>query len=140
MTGTFLGIDVGTTRTKAVVLRSGSSEIVGAAATPTPQAEADGVPVHVPAAIRSAVVDVARRALAEAGPDVRAHLGGIAVTSVGEEAVLLDATARPVGDVPTWFSGVGHGPAAEHACEGEHQPQIQERKDNLRPAVVNIAE
>jgi sugar (pentulose or hexulose) kinase len=39
------------------------------------------------------------------------------VTSVGEEAVLLDAAGRPVGDVPTWFSGVGHAPARAHGAE-----------------------
>ena len=124
MSATFLGIDVGSTRTKAVVLASGGSDALAAATAATPQGEADGVPVHVPGAVRDAVLDTARRALAEAGPEARARLGGIAVTSVGEEAVLLDAGARPVGDVPTWFSGIGHDPAAEHADELDRRAPI----------------
>ena len=124
MTATFLGIDVGSTRTKAVVLEAGGSAALGTAAAATPQGEADGVPVHVPEAIRAVVVETARRALAEAGSEARARLGGIAVTSVGEEAVLLDAGARPVGDVPTWFSGVGHAPAREHADELDRRAPI----------------
>ena len=117
MTATFLGIDVGTTRTKAVLLRREDGAVLAAAAAPTPQGEDAGVPVHSPGAVRQLAVDAARRALAEAGPGARDGLGGIAVTSVGEEAVLLDGDARPVGDVPTWFSGVGHAPAREHAAE-----------------------
>ncbi len=113
MSGTFLGIDVGTTRTKSVLLGPDGSAVLAAAASPTPQRDAGGVAVHSPDAIREVVVDTARRALDEAGPEARDALSGIAVTSVGEEAVLLDAAARPVGDVPTWFSGVGHGPARE---------------------------
>jgi sugar (pentulose or hexulose) kinase len=124
VSATFLGIDVGSTRTKAVVLGAEGSTALAAAAAPTPQGAADGVAVHVPEAIRGVVVDTARRALAEAGPDACAVLGGIAVTSVGEEAVLLDAGARPVGDVPTWFSGVGHAPAREHADELDRRAPI----------------
>lgn len=124
MTPTFLGIDVGTTRSKAVLLQQDGGAVLAAAAAPTPQGDAGGIPVHSPGAIRDVVVDVARRALAEAGPEARAGLGGIAVTSVGEEAVLLDAAARPVGDVPTWFSGVGHGPAREHAAELDRRAPV----------------
>ncbi|GAB3350635.1 FGGY-family carbohydrate kinase [Modestobacter lapidis] len=124
MTATFLGIDVGTTRTKAVLLAPDGSTVLAAAAAPTPQGDADGVAVHSPAAVRDVAVDAARRALAEAGPEARAALGGIAVTSVGEEAVLLDAAARPVGDVPTWFSGVGHGPARQHAADLDRRAPV----------------
>jgi xylulokinase len=69
VSATFLGIDVGSTRTKAVVLGAEGSTALAAAAAPTPQGAADGVAVHVPEAIRGVVVDTARRALAEAGPD-----------------------------------------------------------------------
>ena len=124
MTGTFLGIDVGTTRTKAVLVEGGAGAVLAAAAAPTPQGDADGVAVHSPGAVRGVAVDAARRALAEAGPEARAGLGGIAVTSVGEEAVLLDGAGRPVGDVPTWFSGVGHAPAREHAAELDRRAPV----------------
>ena len=124
MSATFLGIDVGTTRTKAVLLEGDGHAVLAAAAAPTPQGGAGGIPVHSPGAVRHVVVDVARRALADAGPEARAELGGIAVTSVGEEAVLLDAGARPVGDVPTWFSGVGHAQALEHAAELDRRAPV----------------
>lgn len=124
MTATFLGIDVGTTRIKAVLLERDSGAVLAAAAAATPQGDAGGVAVHSPGAVRHVAVNAARRALAEAGPEARAELGGIAVTSVGEEAVLLDAAARPVGDVPTWFSGVGHAPALEHADELDRRAPV----------------
>ncbi len=124
MSASFLGIDVGTTRTKAVLLALDDSAVLAAAAAPTPQGDSDGVAVHSPRAIRDVAVDAARRALAEAGPEARASLGGIAVTSVGEEAVLLDAAARPVGHVPTWFSGVGHGPARQLAAELDRRAPV----------------
>jgi xylulokinase len=124
VSATFLGIDVGTTRTKALLLAADGGDVLATAAAATPQDEADGVAVHSPGSVRAVAVDVARRALASAGPDARAALGGIAVTSVGEEAVLLDAAARPVGDVPTWFSGVGHGPAQELAAELDRRAPI----------------
>jgi sugar (pentulose or hexulose) kinase len=124
VSATFLGIDVGTTRTKAVLLERDGGAVLAAAAAPTPQGDAGGVPVHSPGAVRDVAVDAARRALAEAGPEARGELGGIAVTSVGEEAVLLDVAGRPVGDVPTWFSGVGHAPAREHADELDRRAAV----------------
>ncbi|MGY1705974.1 L-fuculokinase [Geodermatophilus sp. SYSU D00697] len=124
MSATFLGIDVGTTRTKAVLLGADGSAVLAAAAAPTPQEDAGGVAVHSPQAIRDVAVDAARRALADAGPEARDALGGIAVTSVGEEAVLLDDAGRPVGDVPTWFSGVGHDAAREHAAELQRRAPV----------------
>lgn len=124
MSATFLGIDVGTTRTKAVLLEPDGGTVLGTAAVPTPQTDDGGIAVHSPAAIRRAALDVARRALAEAGAGARAALGGIAVTSVGEESVLIDAADRAVGDVPTWFSGVGHAPAREHAAELDRRAPV----------------
>ncbi|WNV73868.1 FGGY family carbohydrate kinase [Geodermatophilus sp. DSM 44513] len=121
---TFLGIDVGTTRTKAVLLEPDGGTVLAAATAPTPQGEDGGTAVHSPTAIREVAVGVARRALADAGPGPRAGVGGIAVTSVGEEAVMLDAAGRPVGDVPTWFSGVGHAPAREHASELDRRAPV----------------
>ena len=124
MSATFLGIDVGTTRTKAVLLAPDRSAVLAAAAAPTPQGNVGGVAVHSPRAIREVAVGAARRALADAGREARDGLGGIAVTSVGEEAVLLDASSRPVGDVPTWFSGVGDAPAREHAAELDRRARV----------------
>jgi xylulokinase len=124
VTATFLGIDVGTTRTKAVLLEPSGGTVLAAAAAPTPQGDHGGVAVHSPGAVREVAVDAARRALAAAGPGARAELGGIAVTSVGEEAVLLDAAGHPVGDVPTWFSGIGHAAAREHAAELDRRAPV----------------
>ncbi len=128
MSAVFLGIDVGTTRTKAVLLEPSGGTVLAAAAAPTPQGHVPdgdgGVAVHSPGDVRGVAVDVARRALAGAGPAARAGLGGIAVTSVGEEAVLLNAAGTPVGDVPTWFSGVGHAAAREHAAELDRRAPV----------------
>ena len=53
MSATFLGIDVGTTRTKAVLLEGDGHAVLAAAAAPTPQGDAGGIPVHSPGAVNA---------------------------------------------------------------------------------------
>lgn len=124
MTRLFLGIDVGTSRIKALLFDHDEATVVAGVAVPTPQHEVAGIAFHSPAAVRAAVMDVAARTLAEAGAARRGGVAGISITSVGEEAVLLDAAQEPVGEVPTWFAGAGVPFAAEHAAELEQRAPI----------------
>ncbi|RWZ58314.1 hypothetical protein ELQ92_14930 [Labedella populi] len=97
----YLGIDVGTTRTKALVYDAVSRRVLHAASTATPvERRADGDRrrpddvLDVTASVTRAVLDVV------GGED----LGGVCVASVGEEVVLVDVSGAAVGSVPTWYA------------------------------------
>ena len=107
---TFLGIDIGTTRTKAVVHRPGATDTVSHADEPTPVSEADMGAVHRADDILEVVLRVAEAALARVD---RTQIRGIAVASVGEEIVLVDRHGVAVDDVITWSSIVGRSEAEQ---------------------------
>jgi xylulokinase len=96
-----LGLDVGTTSIKAVVYRPDGIAVASAAA-PTP--------THVPRPrwafyradeLWGTVVDVIRRALAEI-PDP-SQIASVAVASVAEAGVLLDANGEATADIIAWY-------------------------------------
>lgn len=145
----FLGIDVGTTRVKALVFDPAAGRIVAERDAETPvQVRATGE-MHEPDAVLDVALSVAAAAVADAG--VRA-LDGVSVTSMGEEVVLYDVGGRVLGDVLTWYNPRGRdlAPAflAEHGSElfGHVRPDpmfslfkflwlAAERPDDLRAAV-----
>ena len=93
-----VGLDVGTTSSKAVVIDSMGVEVAhGRAATPW-HASADGVEADAPAVLESVTL-----ALAEAlrqlpdGPVI-----GVGVASMGEAGVLLDRDGGPLAPVIAW--------------------------------------
>lgn len=93
-----VGVDVGTTRCKAVVLTTdGVERSFGVHATPWTRvatgAEAD------PGALLSAALAAVRQAL-DAGPPGR--VAGVGVTSMAETGVLLDGAGRPLLPAIAW--------------------------------------
>jgi xylulokinase len=96
-----LGLDVGTTSVKAVVYGT-DGLAVGAGAVPTPtHVPQPGWAFYRPDEIWAAVVTAIRAALATV-PDP-ARIAGVAVASVGESGVLLDAAGVPTTDIIAWF-------------------------------------
>ncbi len=93
-----LGIDVGTTLTKAGIVDDAGRELCrDAGATPWR---------HTPAGteldadeLLATVVEVAGRALAKAPPG---DVAGVGITSVAETAILLDARNEAIGRAPAW--------------------------------------
>jgi sugar (pentulose or hexulose) kinase len=106
----FLGIDIGTTRTKAVVHRAGATDAISHADEPTPVSETDMGTVHRTDAVLEVVLRVAEAALARVD---KTQVRGIAVASVGEEIVLVDRHGVAVDDVITWSSLVGRSEAEQ---------------------------
>jgi xylulokinase len=100
----FLGIDVGTTRIKALVYDSGRRRISAERDAETPVRITETGEMHEPDAVLDVALDVAAAALADA--DVT-ELAGISVTSMGEEVVLYDSDGGVVGDVLTWYNPRG---------------------------------
>lgn len=96
-----VGLDVGTTTIKAVVYDP-VGRAVGRSMAPTPtHFPRPGWAYQEPDELWSTIVGVLRAALADV-PDPRA-VAGIAVASVGEALVPLDAAGEPTSEIIAWF-------------------------------------
>ncbi|MFT4036764.1 MAG: FGGY family carbohydrate kinase [Thermomicrobiales bacterium] len=96
-----LGLDVGTTSVKAVVYRPDGLAVASASAS---------TPTHVPRPrwayyradeLWAAVVDVIRRAIAQISDP--SQIVSVAVASVAEAGVLLDADGEATVDIVAWY-------------------------------------
>lgn len=109
----YIGVDLGTTRIKALVYDPERRQAQAVASVQTPVATTELGLVHHPAEIFEAVLEVVGKVLAQA----RRASGGslpveaIAVASVGEEVVLVDGRGRPVDDALTWYNQLGQDEA-----------------------------
>ncbi|MDN4613538.1 FGGY family carbohydrate kinase [Leifsonia sp. F6_8S_P_1B] len=100
--GVFLGLDVGTTRTKAVLV-DGDGRALATASAPTPvmrDASGDGRDRRDPAAVLDVLVALIRELGREHAIDT---VRGVSLASVGEELVYLDANGQATGPVPCWY-------------------------------------
>jgi len=117
-----LGIDVGTTNCKALVFDTAGVQRASAS-TPTPVRQPrPGWAEYDPEELWQAVVTVLRQALGQVDP---ARVRGVAVASMAEAGLLLDAGGQPVTSIIAWFdkyrgratpvaSAEGASPAAAH--------------------------
>ncbi len=105
-----LGIDVGTTHTKALALdlRSGRTLALESASTPVVR-DADGE-AHRPADVLQTVLGLIEEVAGQL-PD-RARVEALCVASVGEEVVLVDRDGAAIGDAITWYDPRGLEDAA----------------------------
>jgi xylulokinase len=95
------GIDAGTSRMRAVVVDL-AGNVVAAAAEPTPTRRlGPGRAEHDAEALWATLVRVLRVALAEINEPRRVR--GLAVASMGEAGVLLDADGRALAPLLAWF-------------------------------------
>lgn len=110
----YLGVDIGTTRIKALLYETGTGKVLaeGAAATPFSPGR---VPGRDAEAVARAVFTVIASTL-EQGP-FAGSLAGIGLTSLSEEVVLVDGYGRPAGPVIPWFDPRG----SEYAA---HAPRV----------------
>jgi xylulokinase len=95
-----LGIDVGTTNCKALIFDDAGVQRAAASA-PTPvHHPRPGWAEHDPDALWQAVAAVVRQALGQVDP---ARVRGVAVASMAEAGLLLDAAGRPLHPVIAWY-------------------------------------
>jgi xylulokinase len=113
---TFIGVDIGTTRTKALLLDSREGvRLLAAEATPVISTslgdfrDADAVVSTVTACID--------RLVAGLTDEERGRIAGIGITSLSEEMVLLDAAGRSLAPMPAWYTTVGAEPARERGLD-----------------------
>jgi sugar (pentulose or hexulose) kinase len=98
-----LGIDVGTTYCKALVLDSGGEEL-GEARERTPWTPVPTGAEIDPHTLARTALAVAARALAESAPGVVAAVG---VAGMAETGVLLDRRGAPIGPAIAWHDARG---------------------------------
>lgn len=132
MRNAVIGLDVGTTFTKAVVY-TGKLDVLSQAHARTPwTATSTGAEVD-PTRLAEACQDCLARALEIAG--VR-HVAAIGVTSFGESGVLVDANDAPVAPVVAWHDRRGRNQAARLTRDLPHFPIVTGRRADERPSVV----
>ncbi|MGQ9829529.1 MAG: FGGY-family carbohydrate kinase [Roseiflexus sp.] len=96
-----LGIDVGTTNIKALVFDLRGVCVSAAGVTTPVERPHLGWAEHDPHKLWQAVIDVIRTALAPLDNPQRVR--GLAVASVGEAGVLINARGEPVAPVIAWY-------------------------------------
>jgi xylulokinase len=108
-----LGIDVGTTHTKAGLYdREGTLLAHATAATPL-ATSAEGLSHYDPAALWQVAARLIREIVHKAGVKVV----GLAVASMGEAGVTLDAEGVPTYPVIPWFEGARSEPQMAQLCK-----------------------
>lgn len=96
-----IGIDVGTTNCKVCVYRLPDFALVDKQSFPTPKIETEyGADFDIHALWQGVVASLAAVAAAVDAPQ---EIASIAVASVGEAGVLLDAEDQIIGPVMTWY-------------------------------------
>ena len=103
MTGLFVGIDVGTTRLKAVAV-DGRGQVRGEAGRITPWRRTDGAAEVDPAALALLAQRVAVEA---ASVDPESRVRAIGVTGMAETGVLVDGRDRPLAPAIAWYDPRG---------------------------------
>jgi sugar (pentulose or hexulose) kinase len=109
------GLDLGTTHCKALLYDDRAHRIAAMATVPTPVLN-DGLHSSRDAeAVSQLAIDLLASAPRDVG--VSREVGGIAVASVGEEIVTIDADGEPTGRTIAWFDPRGHDEAEAFARE-----------------------
>jgi sugar (pentulose or hexulose) kinase len=107
-TTTIIGVDLGTTSSKALVRDLDGREVALVEAR-TPWSTADGDRTQTSAiALLQLTTDLLRRAVAQAERQVgRVQVAGVGVAGLAESGVLLDRAGRPCAPVIAWFDRRG---------------------------------
>lgn len=142
----YLGVDIGTTRTKVGCFDTMAGRLVALRAAPTPVEDDSFGGRRSADLVVTVVSDLVRRLLDDTA--VKAdRLGGLAVGSVGEEVVLRDADGAVTGPVLAWHGDHGRVvkpalPAGEHGVLDDTFSVFKlawlarERPDELAAAVT----
>jgi sugar (pentulose or hexulose) kinase len=112
----FVGVDVGTTRIKAVAYDDTEGRAVAHASLDTPVRQVEHGAVHELLAIFDAIVSCLRKVSSECARAIAA----ISVVGLADEVVLVDGFGTPVFDALAWYEPRGAGYVPEYvALRGE---------------------
>lgn len=99
-----VGVDIGTTNSKAIVLDAATGLTAAGAEAPTPALRVGPDQVeHDPEAIWAMAAGLIRTVVKATGRPQ--EIVGVAVSSVGEAGVFLDAADRPIYPIIAWHDG-----------------------------------
>ena len=99
----FVGVDIGTTRTKALAYDAETAERV-VVAHPTPVLSSSEGDLRHADDVRQVVLDALGELFGGLTEPQRLRVAGIGVTSLSEEVVLLGSDAVPLAAMPTWYN------------------------------------
>lgn len=100
-----IGLDIGTTRIKALFDDGTSAEPIVAATTTPVIASAHGDLRDAEAVVQATMSCIAELCAAMS-PEQRRAVQGMSVASLSEEVVLLDGRARTIAPLPAWYTTV----------------------------------
>jgi sugar (pentulose or hexulose) kinase len=113
---TFLvGLDVGTTRVKAVLLDCGGGQELAEAVEPTPWHREPGGQDLDPSDVAELVRRLVRQ-VGEAAASRGGRVAGIGTTGMGEAGVVVDAAGSPLAPIRAWFDQRADVDAVRDAC------------------------
>jgi xylulokinase len=97
----FVGLDIGTTTSKAILLDSERNRVVHTVARPTPvHYPGPGLSEHDPSALWQMVCRLLHEVAAAADGQ---RLRGLAISSMADTGLLVDANHTPLGNIVTWY-------------------------------------
>ncbi|MDP9285239.1 MAG: FGGY family carbohydrate kinase, partial [Actinomycetota bacterium] len=135
-----LGLDVGTTRVKAVAVGLEGAELADVShATPwvKHEREIEMDPQELANVIRAVVAEASGRAAAE-GSGVRVRVLGIGVAGMGEAGVLVDRAGSPLNRIVGWHDPRGDVEAVEHAIGIDAFESAVGMPLNAQPSLAKI--
>lgn len=140
--GALIGLDVGTTRVKGLLVTA-SGEVRAEAARPTPWvhngAEADMDAHELIAVVRDVITELAARGDQVSGDQVSGdQIVGIGVAGMAEAGVLLDAQGEPVSRIIAWHDPRGEVDDLRAAIGKDTFMRHVGMRLNSKPSVAKI--
>ncbi|MGO3152798.1 MAG: FGGY family carbohydrate kinase [Galactobacter sp.] len=115
---TTVGLDIGTTRTKAVLRDVGTGEALCSVFAPTPVlADPDNEDRRDPYQVLQTVTHLLHTLAMKRGDTRLSDVVGVSAACVGEELVYMGASGQALGSHRCWYAP---GPGAPHAAERPH--------------------
>lgn len=99
---TYIGVDIGTTRTKAVLYSPEHDEVLASISTRTPSCHNGVATARDPEAVTTVTEKLIRELLERRSVD-RDGVVALSIASIGEEVVVVDDHFRPICPVIPWF-------------------------------------
>lgn len=99
-----VGLDIGTTSTKAIVVDTESLAVLVSTSLPTPVEPSGSGDMRRSSAVVEAAKQTVAASLSELGADERAAIRSLGVASLGEEVYLVDRFAAPLAPSPSWYN------------------------------------
>jgi sugar (pentulose or hexulose) kinase len=132
-----IGVDVGTTRIKALAVTP-SGDVVGEAAATTPWRH-DGACADVDAdLLAQTAMDVADATLDDPRAGADPHVRGIGVTGIAESGALLDAEGRPCAPIMAWYDPRGLDAPIRERVEREEFWRACGIRLNSKPSLAKV--